>query len=88
MRPQPWAAHAQTLSQVPRLKGSPSTSHSSGPFSPGLPSKEGTVGDRDEHGSNLIKLIGFALGKIVNDPSAGSPTETLLRLLLPLNDQV
>ena len=26
--------------------------------------------------------------KLVNDPSAGSPTETLLRLLLPLNDQV
>ncbi|EXX77129.1 hypothetical protein RirG_026680 [Rhizophagus irregularis DAOM 197198w] len=26
--------------------------------------------------------------KIGNDPSAGSPTETLLRLLLPLNDQV
>ena len=25
---------------------------------------------------------------IVNDPSAGSPTETLLRLFLPLNDQV
>jgi hypothetical protein len=25
---------------------------------------------------------------IYNDPSAGSPTETLLRLLLPLNDQV
>lgn len=25
---------------------------------------------------------------IVNDPSAGSPTETLLRLLLPLNDKV
>jgi hypothetical protein len=24
----------------------------------------------------------------VNDPSAGSPTETLLRLLLPLDDQV
>jgi hypothetical protein len=24
----------------------------------------------------------------VNDPSAGSPTETLLRLLLPLNKQV
>lgn len=23
-----------------------------------------------------------------NDPSAGSPTETLLRLVLPLNDQV
>ena len=27
-------------------------------------------------------------GNNVNDPSAGSPTETLLRLLLPLNDQV
>jgi hypothetical protein len=26
--------------------------------------------------------------KLFNDPSAGSPTETLLRLLLPLNDQV
>jgi hypothetical protein len=24
----------------------------------------------------------------VNDPSAGSPTETLLRLLLPLDDQI
>ncbi len=29
-------------------------------------------------------MIGFR----VNDPSAGSPTETLLRLLLPLNDKV
>jgi hypothetical protein len=27
-------------------------------------------------------------GPFNNDPSAGSPTETLLRLLLPLNDQV
>lgn len=26
--------------------------------------------------------------EVSNDPSAGSPTETLLRLLLPLNDQV
>ncbi len=26
--------------------------------------------------------------KGANDPSAGSPTETLLRLLLPLNDKV
>ena len=32
---------------------------------------------------NSPKTKGF-----VNDPSAGSPTETLLRLLLPLNDQV
>lgn len=28
------------------------------------------------------------LGELGNDPSAGSPTETLLRLLLPLNDRV
>ena len=28
------------------------------------------------------------LMKFTNDPSAGSPTKTLLRLLLPLNDQV
>ena len=31
---------------------------------------------------------GFNVWIRVNDPSAGSPTETLLRLLLPLNDQV
>ena len=29
-----------------------------------------------------------SLGQLSNDPSAGSPTETLLRLLLPLNDRV
>ena len=28
------------------------------------------------------------LDRCVNDPSAGSPTETLLRLHLPLNDKV
>ena len=31
----------------------------------------------------LLRMLGIS-----NDPSAGSPTETLLRLLLPLNDQV
>ena len=30
----------------------------------------------------------FVWGMHVNDPSAGSPTETLLRLLLPLSDKV
>jgi hypothetical protein len=30
----------------------------------------------------------FCLAGLDNDPSAGSPTETLLRLLLPLNDKV
>ncbi|KAI3679304.1 hypothetical protein L2E82_51527 [Cichorium intybus] len=33
--------------------------------------------------SGLVDSAGFD-----NDPSAGSPTETLLRLLLPLNDKV
>jgi hypothetical protein len=33
-------------------------------------------------------LLPTASGPFINDPSAGSPTETLLRLLLPLNDQV
>lgn len=30
----------------------------------------------------------FCCAGFDNDPSAGSPTETLLRLLLPLNDKV
>ena len=30
----------------------------------------------------------FCHAEFDNDPSAGSPTETLLRLLLPLNDKV
>src|SRR5215470_1317824 len=44
----------------------------------------------------VLKRQGFYLGRDrprraarhSNDPSAGSPTETLLRLLLPLNDRV
>ena len=44
----------------------------------------------------LIQLLDsgeFSRGRLprqscVNDPSAGSPTETLLRLILPLNDKV
>ncbi|KAL0291388.1 UNVERIFIED_CONTAM: hypothetical protein Scaly_2640500 [Sesamum calycinum] len=35
--------------------------------------------------SEVRTTLGFRFG---NDPSAGSPTETLLRLLLPLNDKV
>lgn len=33
-------------------------------------------------------MVGHSRTIISNDPSAGSPTETLLRLLLPLNHQV
>ena len=36
----------------------------------------------------LHKLVCILVWIRVNDPSAGSPTETLLRLLLPLNDKV
>ena len=49
--------------------------------------------DQEESKTNpQKKRVAFARGCIrwirVNDPSAGSPTETLLRLLLPLNRQV
>ena len=46
---------------------------------------------RDEDGRCAHAPIGPATttpSSFNNDPSAGSPTETLLRLLLPLNDQV
>ena len=36
----------------------------------------------------FIKIRDIVKFKFVNDPTAGSPTVTLLRLLLPLNDQV
>ena len=37
----------------------------------------------------LTHVYGYGVKWIrVNDPSAGSPTETLLRLLLPLSDKV
>ena len=34
-----------------------------------------------------IKQCNIQINKHANDPSAGSPTETLLRLLLPLSDK-
>ena len=39
-------------------------------------------------GKEMYEMRGRASHNIGNDPSAGSPTETLLRLLLPLNAQV
>ena len=44
-------------------------------------------GDRDLYFSTPISCFWF-LKRCGNDPSAGSPTETLLRLHLPLNDEV
>jgi hypothetical protein len=53
------------------------------------------TGDRPQwarRGNAVTVNTGGRLGSLEpalsNDPSAGSPTETLLRLLLPLNDQV
>ena len=47
-------------------------------------------GARAARRSNGIGNVHNGLGvlQLCNDPSAGSPTETLLRLLLPLNDRV
>ena len=39
-------------------------------------------------GTTYTKRRGFRFWICVNDPSAGSPTETLLRLLLPLSDKI
>ena len=40
------------------------------------------------NGLDTTPAAGGQAPELNNDPSAGSPTETLLRLLLPLNDQV
>ena len=45
-------------------------------------------GCHDPEKQRLVTTAKASRLGFVNDPSAGSPTETLLRLLLPLNDQV
>ena len=50
-------------------------------IAPPLSSRPGGCLDMIEKAQSLVSQTS-------NDPSAGSPTETLLRLLLPLNDQV
>jgi len=50
---------------------------------------EGTAQHRCIHTQTLTKTMHRGIvGTCANDPSAGSPTETLLRLLLPLSDKV
>ncbi|KAL2453721.1 Uncharacterized protein Adt_48778 [Abeliophyllum distichum] len=53
-------------------------------------SDEGTTQGLNQHRRPvcLITCSRVCLAGFDNDPSAGSPTETLLRLLLPLNDKV
>jgi hypothetical protein len=54
------------------------------------PATGGPVGPPKQQGIQETRAGGWAQTgpALGNDPSAGSPTETLLRLLLPLNDQV
>lgn len=49
------------------------------------PSRPRRRKQREQTGVRFARVGSCKLG---NDPSAGSPTETLLRLLLPLNDRV
>ncbi len=49
----------------------------------------GAAQDSHPHSpAHTIQRIMLQIFERVNDPSAGSPTETLLRLFLPLNDKV
>ena len=44
-------------------------------------------GPPQQPGKGIIASVrGVCIMVVVNDPSAGSPTETLLRLLLPLDE--
>ena len=53
---------------------------------PRFKTSEETMKDSDAKGDRLCSKGAKRITS--NDPSAGSPTETLLRLLLPLNDKV
>src|SRR3954464_2280712 len=48
----------------------------------------GGGGGGTRRGNGEVDSQWLGVLKLCNDPSAGSPTETLLRLLLPLNDRV
>ncbi|KAG6384397.1 hypothetical protein SASPL_155792 [Salvia splendens] len=45
-------------------------------------------GSPPSHAAGVKHVFAVCFAGIDNDPSAGSPTETLLRLLLPLNDKL
>ena len=53
---------------------------------PRFKTSEETMKDSDARGDRLCSKGAKRITS--NDPSAGSPTETLLRLLLPLSDKV
>ncbi|KAK8640862.1 hypothetical protein V6N13_008614 [Hibiscus sabdariffa] len=68
----------QTTIQTPRA-----TDSQDGLFPVRSPLLRESLKAAEKLGLEVVKTPGFD-----NDPSAGSPTETLLRLLLPLNDKV
>ena len=61
-------------------------------MSPTLPLRQNTTFEiRIRLAQPVVLTVRFRFEMLdirVNDPSAGSPTETLLRLLLPLSDKV
>ena len=73
------AVPAGELNTDPR----PPTDRHPFPTGPAWPLPHTPPLSKGESGEGEDTLTGFD-----NDPSAGSPTETLLRLLLPLNDKV
>ena len=54
----------------------------------GVAGRDAARAPRPAGGDSVFVRRGLAATRVCNDPSAGSPTETLLRLLLPLNDKV
>lgn len=79
---------AQVLS-VPRFSGAGEGGGRRAPPNPqGPPAPHRVGGNRRGLRERGRWLAATAAAALVNDPSAGSPTETLLRLLLPLDSQV
>ena len=77
-----------TFSKILKASRHSDTDRYAGPYTEPLPPPLGV----SRSDLDLCVPTGFIrmgwYGSGVNDPSAGSPTETLLRLLLPLNDKV
>ena len=80
------ALHRRTSPVIHRLELSLSVSVANGRATIGRATRGTGVPRRAI--ATVRKLSPWQRDRIGNDPSAGSPTETLLRLLLPLNDQV
>lgn len=80
------APRTDTHTRAPALSrpSRPAGRHRAGPPAPHGGRLRGRADGREGRGASAAAAAAFS----VNDPSAGSPTETLLRLLLPLDSQV